>query len=103
MAKHITGRTGQQCAQRWRHRVNPSINKEKWTPEEDRQLFGLVLRHGNFWAEIARGLKVCWVWVRGIGCRVQLSVPFERHGNSWAEIAHGLKVCQGMERGLKVY
>lgn len=25
------GKTGQQCAQRWRHRVNPNISKEKWT------------------------------------------------------------------------
>ncbi len=33
VAKHIPGKTGQQCAQRWRHRVNPNISREKWTAE----------------------------------------------------------------------
>lgn len=28
-------RTGQQCAQRWRHKVNPSIRRERWTEQED--------------------------------------------------------------------
>lgn len=27
IAKHIPGKTGQQCAQRWRHRVNPNISR----------------------------------------------------------------------------
>ena len=58
MAKHIPGRTGQQCAQRWRHRVNPNIRREKWTPEEDRLLMRLVHQHGSAWAEISRGLEV---------------------------------------------
>ena len=47
-------RTGQQCAQRWRHKVNPNIKKDKWTPEEDALLTQLVAEHGNRWAEIAR-------------------------------------------------
>ncbi len=58
VAKHIPGRTGQQCAQRWRHRVNPNIKREKWTPEEDRLLMRLVHQHGSAWAEISRGLEV---------------------------------------------
>ena len=57
MAKHIPGRTGQQCAQRWRHRVNPDIKKEKWSAEEDRTLLRLVHQHGSAWAEISRGLE----------------------------------------------
>jgi myb proto-oncogene protein len=31
----MAGRSGQQCAQRWRHKVNPEIRKDKWTVEED--------------------------------------------------------------------
>lgn len=27
VARHIGTKTGQQCAQRWRHRVNPNISK----------------------------------------------------------------------------
>ncbi len=35
VAGFLPGRTGQQCAQRWRHRVNPNIRRDKWTKEED--------------------------------------------------------------------
>jgi len=31
VAAELPGKTGQQCAQRWRHKVNPAIKKEKWT------------------------------------------------------------------------
>uniref|UniRef100_A0A061R4M6 Serine/threonine-protein kinase ULK4 n=1 Tax=Tetraselmis sp. GSL018 TaxID=582737 RepID=A0A061R4M6_9CHLO len=54
IAQHIPGRTGQQCAQRWRHKVNPNIRKDKWTLEEDRLLESLVKQFGTRWAEIAR-------------------------------------------------
>ena len=35
IAKVMGTRSGQQCAQRWRHKVNPSIRKDKWTEDED--------------------------------------------------------------------
>lgn len=54
IAQHIPGRTGQQCAQRWRHKVNPNIRKDKWTEEEDNLLATLVEKFGCRWAEIAR-------------------------------------------------
>eukprot|EP00775_Hariotina_reticulata_P010348 gene10348-10505_t len=55
VAKHIPGRTGQQCAQRWRHKVNPNIRRDKWTSEEDAKLIELVKTFGvGRWAEIAR-------------------------------------------------
>ena len=56
VAKRIPGRTGQQCAQRWRHRVNPTIRKDKWTPAEDDELAALVSARGPAWADIARAL-----------------------------------------------
>ncbi|KAK2077128.1 hypothetical protein QBZ16_004762 [Prototheca wickerhamii] len=56
VARYIGTKTGQQCAQRWRHRVNPNISKEKWTEDEDRQLAGLVRQYGSCWAEISRHL-----------------------------------------------
>mmetsp|Transcript_3800 Transcript_3800/g.15390 ORF Transcript_3800/g.15390 Transcript_3800/m.15390 type:complete len:315 (+) Transcript_3800:304-1248(+) len=57
VAAELPGKTGQQCAQRWRHKVNPAIKKEKWTPEEDAQLAKLYEQHGQRWAEIARHLE----------------------------------------------
>ena len=56
VAKRIPGRTGQQCAQRWRHKLNPTIRKDKWTPAEDATLRELVLQRGAAWADIARAL-----------------------------------------------
>jgi len=57
VAAYLNGRTGQQCAQRWRHKVNPSIRKEKWTADEDQKLGELYEAHGQKWAEIARHME----------------------------------------------
>jgi hypothetical protein len=46
VAAELPGKTGQQCAQRWRHKVNPNIKKEKWTPEEDAQVSDERLSRG---------------------------------------------------------
>jgi hypothetical protein len=54
VARHIPGKNGQQCAQRWRHRVNPDIKRDKWTQQEDDLLIELVRQFGNHWAQIAR-------------------------------------------------
>jgi len=35
IAKGMKTRSGQQCAQRWRHKVNPNIRRERWSAEED--------------------------------------------------------------------
>ena len=50
VASQLPGRTGQQCAQRWRHRVNPNIRREKWTREEDEKviLMKIVLSFSRF-------------------------------------------------------
>ena len=56
VCKSIPGKNGQQCAQRWRHRVNPEIKKEKWSKEEDEALTRLVNQYGNSWAKIARNI-----------------------------------------------
>ena len=50
VASQLPGRTGQQCAQRWRHRVNPNIRREKWTKEEDEKviLMMFVLSFSRF-------------------------------------------------------
>lgn len=36
VAKHLPGRIGKQCRERWHNHLNPEIVKEKWTEEEDR-------------------------------------------------------------------
>ena len=51
------GRTRAQCGQRWLRCLDPNMNKEKWTPEEDATLKKLVDLYGiHSWARIAKEL-----------------------------------------------
>ncbi|KAK9908792.1 hypothetical protein WJX75_003000 [Coccomyxa subellipsoidea] len=107
VAKKIPGRTGQQCAQRWRHKVNPNIKKEKWTEEEDDRLLELVRVHGNAWAEISRQLdgrtdqQCMGRWRRHLDPaikREQWAAPEDaalaslhaRHGSQWSAISKSI-------------
>lgn len=107
VAKKIAGRTGQQCAQRWRHKVNPNIRKEKWTEEEDRRLLKLVRQFGNCWAEISRRLdgrtdqQCMGRWRRHLDPSIRrdawqpqedaaLQTLYLEYGSQWSAIAHGI-------------
>jgi hypothetical protein len=35
IASNLPGRTGKQCRERWHNQLDPNINKEGWTEEED--------------------------------------------------------------------
>jgi len=56
IAKHLKGRLGKQCRERWHNHLNPDIKKTAWTDDEDRMLIELHSRMGNKWAEIAKYL-----------------------------------------------
>ena len=47
-------RIGKQCRERWRNHLNPSINKQPWSEEEDRIILQSYRDLGNRWAEIAK-------------------------------------------------
>lgn len=49
----LPGRIGKQCRERWRNHLDPSINHEPWTPEEDQLLIRLHREYGNSWVKIA--------------------------------------------------
>ena len=57
LAKHLPGRIGKQCRERWHNHLNPYIRRESWTTEEEWLLFLYHLQLGNRWAEISKILK----------------------------------------------
>ncbi|KAK2119635.1 Myb- protein A [Saguinus oedipus] len=54
IAKHLKGRIGKQCRERWHNHLNPEVKKSSWTEEEDRIICEAHKRLGNHWPEIAK-------------------------------------------------
>ena len=52
----IAGRSGKQCRERWHNHLDPAINKEQWTEEEEIIMTQAHKELGNKWAEIAKRL-----------------------------------------------
>jgi len=49
-------RNGKQCRERWHNHLDPVVNKENWTEEEENILFNKHLEYGNKWSDISKFL-----------------------------------------------
>lgn len=56
ISRHLKGRTGKQCRERWHNHLNPDINKSAWREDEDNLIYALHRELGNRWAQIAKYL-----------------------------------------------
>ncbi|XP_062090801.1 transcription factor MYB3R-1-like [Humulus lupulus] len=56
IAEALPGRIGKQCRERWHNHLNPAINKEPWTQEEELTLIRAHQIFGNKWAELTKFL-----------------------------------------------
>ncbi|KAG6414578.1 hypothetical protein SASPL_121950 [Salvia splendens] len=54
IANHLPGRIGKQCRERWHNHLNPNINKEAWTQDEELTLIRAHQIYGNKWAELTK-------------------------------------------------
>ncbi|XP_057321397.1 myb-related protein B isoform X1 [Microplitis mediator] len=54
IARHLKGRIGKQCRERWHNHLNPGIKKTAWTDAEDKIIVEAHRRVGNQWAKIAK-------------------------------------------------
>ena len=54
IAQALPGRIGKQCRERWHNHLNPTINKNKWSEDEDRAIIEAHQKYGNKWSEIAK-------------------------------------------------
>ncbi|KAL7112147.1 hypothetical protein ACP275_05G134000 [Erythranthe tilingii] len=56
ISQHLPGRIGKQCRERWHNHLNPNINKEAWTQDEELALIQAHQMYGNKWAELTKFL-----------------------------------------------
>ncbi|CAI9784850.1 unnamed protein product [Fraxinus pennsylvanica] len=56
ISKHVPGRIGKQCRERWHNHLNPAINKDAWTQEEELALIHAHQIYGNKWVELTKFL-----------------------------------------------
>ncbi|XP_019865142.1 myb-related protein B isoform X2 [Aethina tumida] len=54
IARHLKGRIGKQCRERWHNHLNPKIKKSAWTEKEDEIIYQAHKVLGNQWAKIAK-------------------------------------------------
>ena len=57
IAAKLPGRLGKQARERWYNHLDPTLNKEPWSLEEDKKLMELQKLMGNRWCEIAKMLQ----------------------------------------------
>lgn len=54
VAERLGTRNAKQCRERWRNKLDPSIKRTNFTPEEDEKILALFRQIGSRWSEMAK-------------------------------------------------
>ena len=86
-------RTRSQCSQRWHRVLDPKINKNNWTMEEETKLLNAVKKYGNkAWTRIAADMgDRC-----DVQCRFRYKFLLQKAGNNPDEVKP-VSVSQAMQ------
>lgn len=57
LAKKMDGRNSRQCRDRWQYYLNPNINHNDWTKEEDQLIIKMREKYGPKWVLISKYFK----------------------------------------------
>jgi hypothetical protein len=52
VARHMPGRSGRQCRERWCNYINPDLERLPWTPDDDALLREKIDQFGTQWQSI---------------------------------------------------
>ncbi|KAF3484371.1 transcriptional activator [Arthroderma uncinatum] len=84
VAQHVPQRTADQCAKRWQHFLDPTLDRSEWTADENERLLRAVQQHGRRWLDIRNQ----YLPLRSPNAlKNQYSILLRRHEKSLASIA----------------
>jgi hypothetical protein len=77
IARYVPTRNDVQCREKWTNSLDPELNHDPWTEEEDELLKSLIDKHGQKWKVVApllkdrtqKQAKLRWAEIRGRGNR----------------------------------
>lgn len=102
VAKRVPGRTGKACRERWTSRLDPSINREPFSDQEEQILCKLHQQYHNKWAQIAKHLPGRTAdAVKSKYISIQRRIKKESGGSFLSQLGHQQMLVQSPPRKRK--
>lgn len=101
VAQSVETRNADQCAKRWNHSLDPTLNHSEWVSEDDNRLFTAMASYGRIWKTIgekefprrsATELKNRFVTINRKRQQSDLSTPQTAFNDSTAPASSPLEV-----------
>ncbi|KAG0305885.1 hypothetical protein BGZ98_003362 [Dissophora globulifera] len=84
VAMKVPGRNAKQCMQKWQTDLDPQINRQPWTADEDEKLVEAYHTFGNSWQQIAKMVETrtwyqCYNRVRAKSVKTKILLSAANH------------------------